>query len=155
MKQNVSIPFWVISSKKAADQRASSLIKRFGVLARCFFQGVGVSLAEVRAGVPAVWEGASSALDPPANLPPRRHGPRLPVPSRQGCTTRGVRRNPVTVPPAGHPRSCGRSLGGCLSGGSFAVKSPKKQKVKDRGRAQANLCQMSVSQLRKRERTGN
>lgn len=69
MKQNVSIPFRVVSSKKkpGEDQRAGSLMKRFGVLTWCVFQGVCVSLAgtKARAGGPEVQRGMSSAPAPP------------------------------------------------------------------------------------------
>lgn len=75
-------PFGSFLVKEAEGQRASSLIKRFGVLPWCFFPG---SLCLPcwgwgESGCPRLREGVSSApAHPAANLPPRRRGPSPPV----------------------------------------------------------------------------
>ena len=67
-------PFGSFLVKEVEDQRASSLIKRFGVLARRFFRGGCVSLAgaEAGAGVPAPWGAGRGELcpSPPRCKPP-------------------------------------------------------------------------------------
>lgn len=107
MKQNVSIPSWVISSRKAEEQRGRSLIKRFRVLLAAFARGV-VSLS---------WEGGrnwGSGDVGRAKLCPAQ--PSLSPPEHLG-----VQGMLVKMPPWGH-LCC--DIGGCLSGDSFDVKSP-------------------------------
>lgn len=111
MKQNVSIPSWVISSRKAEEQRGRSLIKRFGVSLAAFSRGLCLSEGrEAGIGVPGVWEGPSSAQPSPSLSPPGHLQ-----------SLWGVQGMLVKMPPWGH-LCC--DVGGCLSGGSFAVKSP-------------------------------
>lgn len=126
-------PFGSFLVREAEDQRASSLIKRFSVLAPCFSQGVCVSLAG----------GAGRGElcpTPPANPPD-------PL-----SMVWGAQRPPAKTPPLGTPWFLLPVPWRCLVWGSFAAKPPKKQKVGGWGHAQANLCQVCLSQLRRKQR---
>lgn len=118
MKQNVSIPFWVIFSARSGGPRASSLIKRFSVLSWCFSQGVCVSLAG--------GAGRGELCPSPPCRPPG---------SPQ-------HRDPQQRPhPWGHLGSCCRTLGGACFGGVLLLTPLRSRKLKA-GAMHKQICAM-------------